>query len=396
MQTGDIRLIKNINERLVLNLIREHKLISGAELANLTGMRPSTISSLLKELQKKSLVINQGKGESTIKGGKRPFLWSLNKDVGYTIGIDLEINQAIGVMLDLDTNVIHRKIYKDQVIKKPEDLAELTSSVVGDLLKEQKKTLKSLLGMGVGISGIVNVEKGIIITSDVLPQTEIPLGEMLKTYYNFPIFIENNANAAAMAAKWAEKSKGANNYMTALVEFDNQVGGLGVGLVLREELFHGASYSAGELNFSLPTLDSELQALRHRFSEGKVLSKYSDSWEKVDIHILMEAAQNGDAVAIGFFERLGRTIGRGLARTVAMINPEMLIIDGDIAVLEDLITIPIKSAIEEEVHPLTNSSLKIETGAYGRYAVSIGAASIVLNDIFKKPLVTSNSIKNYF
>lgn len=396
MQTGDIRLIKNINERLVMNLVREHALISGAELANITGMRPSTISSLLKELQAKSLVINRGKGKSTLKGGKRPFLWSLNKDFGYVIGIDLEINQAIGVILDLDSNIIHRKVYSEHLITKPEDLVKLTCRIVDDLVKEKQISQDLLLGMGIGISGIVNADKGIIITSDVISEAEFPLGERLKACFDIPIFIENNANAAAMGAKWAEKTNDLANFMTAVVEIDKYVGGLGMGLILREELFHGASFAAGELNFSLPALDTALQALHHRFSEGHILADFAGTWESVDIHILIDAAKKGDAVAIDYFESLGHLIGKGIARAVALINPHKLIIDGDIAELGEQITLPIKAALEAEVHPFTSTSLVIETGVYGRFAVCIGAAAIILNDIFKVPLLNTKPGKVYF
>lgn len=396
MLTGDIGLIKDINERLVLNLIREHELISGAELANITGMRPSTISSLLKELQSKSLVINRGKGESTIKGGKRPFLWSLNKDVGYVVGLDLEINQAIGVVLDLESNVIQRTVYQDRQIKKSADLVKLTREVTEDLTVKRKIPLESILGMGIGISGIVNADKGIIITTDVLKQEDIPLREMLKECFDFPVFVENNANAAAMGAKWVEKSGNVDNFMTVVVEVGKHVGGLGIGLILNGGLFHGAKFASGELNFMLPTLSSELQSLKDRFKEGEILSKQQDNLDAIDIHFIIEAAREGDKIAIEYFQRLGQTIGEGIASSVALINPEKLIIEGDIAVLDEIITEPIIGAIKKEVHTFTSSSLEIETGAYGRYAVSIGAASIILNDIFKIPLVTSNAIKTYF
>ena len=74
----------------------------------------------------------------------------------------------------------------------------------------------------------------------------------------------------------------------------------------------------------------------------------------------------------------------------------MVIIEGEIAELGELITEPIKSAIDLEVHDISSSSLEIEPGIHGRYSVSIGAASIILNDIFRMPSVISNSINTYF
>ncbi|OYV85623.1 MAG: hypothetical protein B7Z63_05230, partial [Ignavibacteriae bacterium 37-53-5] len=65
MQTGDLKLVKSINDRLVLNLIRVNKIMSSSDLVKITGMRPSTIFNILKDMAARSLVINLGKGEST-------------------------------------------------------------------------------------------------------------------------------------------------------------------------------------------------------------------------------------------------------------------------------------------------------------------------------------------
>jgi DNA-binding transcriptional ArsR family regulator len=99
-QTGSYKLVRSINGHLVLNLIREHQKISGSELSKMTGMRPSTISSLLKELEGKNLIVNTGKGESTSRGGKRPFLWRINNTVAYVIGVDVEIGEVTSVLMD--------------------------------------------------------------------------------------------------------------------------------------------------------------------------------------------------------------------------------------------------------------------------------------------------------
>src|SRR3990167_9805019 len=76
------RVVKDINEQLVLNLIQENEIISSTDLVKITGMRPSTIFNILKVLSERSLVSFHGKGYSTEKGGKKPYLWRLNKEGG--------------------------------------------------------------------------------------------------------------------------------------------------------------------------------------------------------------------------------------------------------------------------------------------------------------------------
>src|SRR5512147_2940290 len=91
------KVVKDINERVVLKLIQEQDIISSSDLVKITGMRPSTIFNILKELSAKSFVSFYGKGESTKKGGKKPFNWNLNKDAACTIGLDIEVGEMTSV-----------------------------------------------------------------------------------------------------------------------------------------------------------------------------------------------------------------------------------------------------------------------------------------------------------
>lgn len=402
MQTGDIRLIKDINERVILNLIREHKLISGAQLANITGMQASTIAKLLRTLQAKSLILNRGKGESTFKGGKRPFLWSLNNDVGYVIGIefigvDAVIDQAIGVLLDIEGNIIHSNHFINPSLEEPTDLADLAVNVVNDLLAFKNNDLSNVLGLGIGIGGIVDAKQGNILTTPaVMQQTNIPLKKMLEARFNFPVFIDNNAKAAAQGEKWLGGGRGVEDFVMAVVYSDRGVGGIGIGLVLRNELFYGTNFAAGELNRTLPPLEFELRAKHSQLADGHIVKQYLNATEKINTRILMDAAKEGDVFALDYFNRLGYKIGQILLPVVGIINPVKIIIEGEVAELRELLTTPMKEAIDREANFISSSALQIEPGSHGTLSVSIGAASIILNDIFRMPSVISNSINQYF
>jgi N-acetylglucosamine repressor len=101
--------VKDINEQLVLRLVQGHETISSSELVKITGMRPSTIFNIIKELSSKSFVQFYGKGESTDKGGKKPFVWTLNKEAAYTIGLDIEVGEMTSVILDFGGGIVAKK-----------------------------------------------------------------------------------------------------------------------------------------------------------------------------------------------------------------------------------------------------------------------------------------------
>jgi len=387
MQTGDHKLLKNINERIVLNLIRLNKIISSSDLAEITGMQPSTIFNILRDLTDNSLVLNLGKGDSTEKGGKKPYLWGLNNEAAYAVGIDIEIGQLTVVVLGFSSNSVYKKTYKIQNFETLEGLVQEIVRVVKEVIEESHIEPKKILGMGVAVAGIVNSDTGVLVMTDILSETNLPLLDVLKREFSFRIFVENNANASVVGDKWIGVARDSINCMNVLAEVDKGVGALGIGFLVKEELYHGSSFSAGEINPSMSDLHDMLLNVRTHLTNGKILKAYDKSPEEIEISVMIEAAKSGDEVAISFFERLGYQIGRNISRIVAAFNPDMLILSGDIAEVGDLITRPVKSVIDMELLAVTSEAVRIVTSSHGHYSVAMGAASLVLSHYFKVPTV---------
>jgi N-acetylglucosamine repressor len=383
MKKGNIKHLKKLNERLVLDLIRSNELISGAELSRITELQPSTILYILKNLTSKNLIINQGKGESTEKGGKRPNLWQLNKDAAYAIGLDIEIGEIKAVILDLNSNIIAKIIRKTNKIKFLSELIGLIKDIIEDILYSAQIKEEKILGMAIAYAGVVDCEKGLIILGDVIPQINIPLLEELKKLYKFPIKLENNANAAAIGEKWLGNAKNNKNIMTILIEFDYNVSGIGIGLIIDGNLYHGSSFCSGEINVHLPKLQELLENVRHRFKDSEIFRNFISSPEAIDIHVMLDAAKSGDELALSLFSVLGNLIGKNIAKPVALFNPDAILISGPISILNEIITNSIQKAIEIEILSITIDALMISCSKLGEYNVAEGAGSIILKDFFK-------------
>ena len=385
MQTGDHSLVKSINERLVLNLVRLNKIISSSDLVRITGMQPSTIFNILRDLTSNTLVLNLGKGDSTEKGGKKPYLWGLNKEAAYAIGVDLEIGQVTVVVLDFSSEIAFKKVHKIASFKNLTELVAELARVVNGVLGEVHADPTKVLGVGVAVAGIVNSDTGVLVMTDILPEVNVPFLEALKSEFPFPVFVENNANASVVGEKWIGVGRDSKNCLNVLVEVDEGVGALGIGFLVNEELYRGSSFSAGEINPSMPDLHDMLLNIRTHLIDGKILAKYDKAPQDIDITAVIDAAKNGDEVAMSFFERLGYQIGRNITRIVAAFNPDMLIISGDIAELGEMVIKPIKSIIDMELLAVTSEALRVVTSSQGHYSVANGAACLVLSDYFKVP-----------
>ena len=394
VQSYDFRLIRNINDRIVLNLILENETISGADLARLSGMQPSTISNILKGLKRRDLVKNLGKGESTFKGGKRPFLWEINSSAAYALGLDVEIGQTAIALLGLNGDVKKKKIYKTDGITNPKELSQHILRSVADLIKDSGVELEKILGAGIAIAGIVNRGSGEVMMTDIIPQMNFSITSAMQKKYNFPVIAENNANASAIGSKVVGNAKGERNFMTVLIKVDAHVSGIGVGLVLNGELYHGTNYCSGEVTPEYPPMYNMISRLRDHFNKGKILKKYLNKIEDLNIRLLIDAANEGDALAIQYFMLLGSLIGSSISKHIAMINPARVIITGDVAEVGDLILDSIKEFVSYELVPVSKESLSIVASKSGRYSVAVGAASIILDEFLKVPAFTINRIAN--
>lgn len=389
MQTGDFKFIRNLNGQLVLNLIRKHGVISSSELVRMTGLRPSTIFNILKDLSEKLLINYLGKGDSTDKGGKKPYLWELNQEAAYVIGLDLEINSLTIVLLDLNGNLLKKNYVRFDKIKTEPQLIEIIIRNVKLFLDESNIDNEKILGMGIAVPAIVNSDTGMIIRTDVIATKNIALSKQLSNHYKFPILVENNANSTAVGSKWVGACKDYKNFIVVLIEFDRNIGGMGIGIVIDGHLYKGHSNCAGELNLPILNLDQMIIYIRNELSKSELLSKYDEDIDSLTVEALIDAANSGDYLATSVFKRLGHQIGEIIHNAISLLNPEALIVAGTIAELNEIITEPIKQVIHLRTLPFISETLQIKTTENGVNAVAIGAASLILNEFFKVPVLKS-------
>lgn len=387
MLKGDFKFLKNMNEQIVLNLIRENKIISSSELVQATGMRPSTIFNILKDLSAKSLVINLGKGESTDKGGKKPFIWKLNGEAHFVVGLDVESKEIKSVILNMEGQVVTAHNFPKTPARDIETLVSNIKLCVDEVIKESGIEADKFIGIGIAFAGVIDSKAGKIVTTDVIPRLNFDLMSGLDKALDYPVMIDNNANVAALGAAWVGNGKNFRNSITVLAQFNQNVGGIGIGLILNGELHRGKSSCAGELNKHLPKMRDVLISLNNKMEEGHILREYNDNISAIDLKVVIEAAKKEDKVAIELIKRIGHIIGTIISTPIALLNPDGLIISGDISELGNLIIEPVRDVIELELLSLTSEALNIVTSVDGYHSVAVGAGCLILHEYFKVPQV---------
>jgi predicted NBD/HSP70 family sugar kinase len=386
--TGDYRLVKKLNSQIILNLIRINAPISGAELARITKMRPSTIMNILKHLEKKGLILKLGTGNSTKLGGRKPILWEICGSYGYVLGIELELNNIQAILLDLKSQLIAKEVIKIEKFNNIQDIVSNLREIIDSILDSNRVSRRHIIGAGIGVSGLVDSKNGIIIKTSLLPASEqpIPLREALKKHFDFSIDIENDANAAAHAERWFNKIEGVSHMIFTLVIIDRNVFGVGYGLILENNLFRGQNGLAGETG----PFDYNIKKILNQFCEYHqdfvTLNNVTLPIHELDIHHLIQALDSADELAVSFFKAVGKIVGEELGRIINLIDPEMIVLGGEIIKAKNYIMDPILEAINQKFPGETKRKLKLLESTLDGYSVPYGAASIILQKIFQNSM----------
>ncbi|MGP8321959.1 MAG: ROK family protein [Methanosarcinaceae archaeon] len=384
-QKGDASLIKNINQQIVLNLIRSKGPISGAELSKITKLQAATVSKIIKNLAEIGFIEIDGRGDSTHLGGKRPTLWRIAPGYGYIIGIEVLPYEIRGSLINLNseiivqqTNVQSQKLGGDTVIA-------AVKKIIDNLISAANVSGEKIIGAGLGVSGLVDSKNGIVRFSIGLNLKEFALKQQMEDLVNTPIVVANDANSAVLGEKWLGLGMDASNMVYITV--NEEITGIGCGIILNNELFLGRSQSAGELILDLPQIHKVFSEISPDIKDSPLLNKMGHYLNKISMLELVKDARANGHLALKILDHLGRVLGREVARIISFVNPDMIILGGDISEAKELILNPIKNEVDELVLELPRQMVSITMTQFGRYAVSIGAAALILKEIFREPQV---------
>lgn len=198
--TWNQQLVKKENKSLCLNLIKNNAPISRADIAQQTGLTKGTVSSLVSELINEQLIYESGHGESS--GGRRPVMLLFNEKAGYSIGIDLGVNYLLGILTDLQGNIIYR-INEKYVNLSYEDTLQIIKKIITLLIDTAPNSVYGVIGIGIGAPGITNMD-GDILFAPNLDWNNVSLKSHLEEEFHLPVLVENEANAGAYGEKNSE------------------------------------------------------------------------------------------------------------------------------------------------------------------------------------------------
>lgn len=407
LRTGDRQLIKELNIALAINVIRQHEPISRVEIAERTGLGRSTITGIINTLLRENLVTEIGSAESA--AGRKPVLLTFNARALYAVGVKLAPRSVTVALVDLNAKVLH----SEEIGISPNRGVE---AVLGTVKEALEKTLTScgverdrLLGIGLVMPGVVDPSNGITISSYFLGWENIPIRDLLEQELDLPAYVDNDANAMALAEALYGAGRGASD----LVALTSGVG-IGAGIIIGGQIHRGARFNAGELGHMCVVKDGPLcgcgrrgclealaadAAVVRRAREAAVAGRAPllahvarGHVDLITREMVVEAAKDGDEGAREVLAETGRWLGLAAANVVNVLGPARVVVGGE-ATLEagELILAPMREAMAETVFPNMPADLLVVQSSLGHHAWVQGAAALVLADAFDVPLRQQNT-----
>jgi len=362
---GIERTEKARNAARIVRSIWKNPRISRYEIAALLGLERSTITNQVSRLLDLGLVTETAEGQSGPSGGRRPIQLCINKDYGYIIGIEFQVEAYSAVAVNLAGEVLSFR--KEARAITPERFVDDLVLIVREFA-EEVGGMERLIGVGVGMGGIIDSDRGIIHYSIPLRlSAPFAFSEAVAERLHTPFMIGNDANCCAWGELAFHKADGLKNFLFCLVQFREgdlarqEYGGVGVGLglVIDSKVYTGTDFTAGEFR----------SAFWAEGNQGQFSIPFDEIKDVVRRPELMD--------------RFVKELSKNLALFVNTLNLNKVFIGGDI----ENYSVDFPGFLEQEIrrnwmYPNPPHYVGASYSSLGERAVAYGAAGMILYRIF--------------
>ncbi|MGA7834865.1 MAG: ROK family transcriptional regulator [Acidimicrobiales bacterium] len=389
---GSRSLLRDINVSLLIELVRRADSISRAELARQSQLSAPTVSAIIDHLMKRGIIIETTTAPSS--GGRPPVLLSVDPKAGYVVGIKLRGDGLTTVVCDLDAQVVSSEEHYVNLVGDPMAALDAIEHETRRALVDAAVPASKVLGVGVGLSGIIDSSAGVCRFSHLLQWRDVDLAAPLRRRMGLPVWVENDVNTLAVAEKWAGDAHDARDFITLSVGR-----GIGLGIVVDRSLYRGAHGAGGEFGHMIvepggPKCEcGRFGCLEAMVGEGALRRRVSErKGHDVSREELLMLVELGDAATIDVIDNAGRKLGLAVANVVTLLNPELLIICGEGTALGAPFIDPIVNAVRDQTFADVGRQLDIKVQSWGDEAWAVGAATLVLRESFNLPGADDKSL----
>jgi N-acetylglucosamine repressor len=382
---GSRSLSRDLNASLLIEMVRRFGPISRAELSRQSQISAPTVSAIVSQLLERGTFSEVALAPSS--GGRPPVLLQLNPKAGYVVGIKLRGDGLTTVVCDLDARVVATDEAPATLVGDPAAAITAIEQATRRALHSAGVARAKVLGVGIGLSGVIDSLRGTCQFSHLLRWHEVELAAPLRRRLRLPVWVDNDVNTLAIAEKWAGDGIAARDFITLSVGR-----GLGLGIVIDRAVYRGAVGGAGEFGHVIvdpagPECEcGRAGCLEALVGERALLARVGAlHGREVSREELVALAAAGDEAAVTTLTNASRVLGLALANVVTLLNPELVIICGEGTDLGPPFLDLVRQSISESVFAGLGKQVEVKVQQWGNDAWAVGAATLVLRESFALP-----------
>lgn len=366
--------VKLNNRALILNQLKEERK-SRKDIADKIKLTPAAVTILVNELMQEGCIIESSHLDTSGNVGRKKIFVKLNKDFRYSIGVNIEPKVVSVGIANLASEILKSQELKISSSMPVDEIIKKIVKACMDLLWELNISKSNVLGVGVGIVGIVDSEKGISNHAYGLWKEQVNINELISEKVQLPVVVENNVRALAIAEMELTEHSNIKNMV-----FFKYGPGIGSAIIINEDVYNGSYNNAGEIGHmiidpegrqckcgqrgcletvaSMECLISEFRDEYDKKSYPILSEMIDDNAENIDESVIIEAYKNGERQAVSKIDKAIKYLALGTVNIMRLYDPNKIIFYGsfpDEDIFMDKLSEEVKALSEEE-----NNSEKIE------------------------------------
>ena len=312
----------------------------------------------------------------------------------YYIGVDLGGTTIKAGLLNSDYEIIKKVVIPTGAERSSEEVLRDMAMLCREIMQEHNLTEEDVHSIGIGSPGIASPIEGIIHYASNLNFNEVNVRNEIQKYINLPVYVENDANCAALAEAICGAAKGEKDVVVMTLGT-----GVGGGIIINGKVYSGAFCGGGEIGHHVIEMNGrpcgcgrkgcleQYASATALINDAKAAAKANagsslnelvedGNLDNMTAKIVFDAAQSGDEVAAAVLDQYFRYVAHGVANIVYMLQPSTVVLGGGMSAQKENLTGPVTQYVAEEMCPGLELRNPVKAAILGNDAGIIGAALV--------------------
>ncbi|EGU39869.1 N-acetylglucosamine repressor [Vibrio ichthyoenteri ATCC 700023] len=367
-QIGNVDLVKQLNSAAVYRLIDQQGPISRIQVADVSQLAPASVTKITRQLLERGLIKEVAQQAST--GGRRAISLTTEEAPFHSVAVRLGRDYIQFSLFDLGGKELASD-YQEFYYTTQGELVDGLLLFLKNFIQYNQSTINQLIAIGVALPGLINPETGVVEYMPNINVDNLAIGDLIRNHFHVECFVGNDVRGMALAEHYFGASQDCQDSILVSVHR-----GTGAGIIVNGQVFLGYNRNVGEIgHIQIDPLGEQCQcgnfgcletvaanpAIVERVKKLTAQGYESSLSELSSITIkdVCEHANRGDELAIQSLVRVGNQLGKAIAITINLFNPQKVIIAGDITSCEDILFPAIRRNVENQSLPTFHAELPI-------------------------------------